>query len=119
MSLKSHTAYFESNYYFSKLFYAGIRFGLNYNILVKESILEMETLTNNTYRTKFWGTVNSLQVGYNQPIGKHFNIRIQGQLGILSYKNNVGWPSKYNDPYVSKKVNVFRENLTLGINYRF
>lgn len=82
----SHGVFAEANYFLNKNIYAGARISLNMNFVDKESQNKYDLLSIRNPPTYFTGIAAFGQIGYNQPIVKKVNLRLQGQIGLQNYR---------------------------------
>jgi hypothetical protein len=91
LQFRSHGLFMEGNYYFTKGFYGGARFAINFNWVDKESQEKFEIYPDTDSPTFFSGIAGYGHLGYHLSIGEKFGIKLQGQIGLHNYKIAEGW----------------------------
>jgi hypothetical protein len=86
----SHGLFGEINFFLISNFYAGARLSVNMNFVDEESQNKYSRNSDRDPPTYFTGMSACGQLGYSQPIGKSFCIRLQGQIGVHNYRMATG-----------------------------
>lgn len=116
MNYYSHNLFAEANYFFTKRFYGGLRFAVNYNKVTDESAKNIASY-NTLLSPTFYGFSGYTKLGYFQPIGKHFGIRLQAQWGMQYFQLKY-IPFWYNSTEKTDDEYLFSGGLTLGLCYK-
>lgn len=116
MNFYSHNLFVEANYFFAKRFYGGLRFAVNYNKVTDESAKDIAPY-NTLLSPTFYGFSSYTKLGYFQPIGKHFGIRLQAQWGMQYFKLKY-IPFWYDSKETTENEYIFSGGLTLGLCYK-
>lgn len=91
LEFNSHGLFIEGNYYLIKGLYGGLKFAINFNWVDNESQKKFDIYPDTDSPTFFSGIAGYGHIGYYQPIGENFGIKLQGQIGFHNYKISEGW----------------------------
>ena len=123
LEFKSYGLFVEGNYFITEGLYGGMRFALNFNRVAESSQAKFDDYSDIVSPGSFTGTAGYGQIGYLQPIGYRFSLKVQGQVGIHSYKIKEGAIlfnlSSYRRDAPTERHTNFLYNLSLGLMYRF
>lgn len=119
----SHGVFCEANYFLTSNFYGGVRVSINMNFVDKISQNKYDDVSARNPPTYFTGIAGFGQLGYNLPIGKKINFRLQGQAGIQNYHIATGalyfsssnGPFNISDEYTEEKQSKFLYNFSVGL----
>ena len=117
----SHGVFGEANYFLTSNIYAGAKLSVNMNFVDKASQNKYDLFNTRNPPTYFTGIAGFGQIGYNQPIGKVINLRLQGQIGLQNYRIATGalyysnMDSPTTDSYTEEKQTKFLYDLSLGL----
>ena len=119
----SHGIFGEANYFLTSHFYGGVRVSLNMNFVDKASQKKYDEASTRNPPTYFTGIAGFGQLGYNLPIGRKINLRLQGQVGVQNfhiatgalYFSNSNPPFNISDRYTEEKQSKLLYNLSVGL----
>jgi len=125
LEFSSHGLFTEGNYYFTDVFYGGLRFALNFNWVAGESQKKFDDVPDIDSPTFFTGIAGYMHLGYHQPIGKNIGIKFQAQIGLHNYKIAQGWLliDNSSDEIRNAQLGIeehaaFLYNLSVGFTYK-